>query len=331
MEKVCDGCLVVTEAQDERKIFKEEVKAGLSASPKTLPSRFFYDEQGSKLFQSITRLPEYYLTACELEILRRSGRDITSLVRQEEFNLVELGSGEGSKVIHLIEPALINNGRLTYLPIDQSISAMETLTATLSERYPSVEVRGIVAEYCTGLEWIKSHMAGPMLLLFLGSNLGNFSGKSAGIFLRRLRRTLAPGDLLVIGLDLNKDRETMVRAYNDAQGVTAQFNLNLLRRINRELSGNFNLSRFRHYSTFEPDTGGVESYLVSLARQSVLVSDLRRTFELDREEPIHTEHSHKYTEGEIQRLAQQAGFEIEADFYDSRRYFVDSVWRVPAK
>ncbi len=331
MEKVCDSCLVLTEVQVEQKLFKEEVAAGLSASPKTLPSRFFYDEQGSRLFQSITELPEYYLTACELEILRRSGRDITSLVRQERFNLVELGSGDGSKVIHLIEPALVDNCWLTYVPIDQSISAMQTLTGALSERYPSVEVRGIVAEYWTGLEWIKSHLAGPMLLLFLGSNLGNFDGKGAESFLRRLRQTLASGDLLVIGLDLRKDRETMIRAYNDAQGVTAQFNLNLLRRINRELGGNFDLRQFRHYSTFEPDTGGVESYLLSLSRQAVWIGDLCRTFEVDRGEPIHTEHSHKYTEGEIQRLAQRAGFEIEANFHDSRRYFVDSVWRVPAK
>lgn len=331
MEKVCDDCLVLTAVQDEREIFKQEVAAGLSASPKTLPSRFFYDEQGSKLFESITRLPEYYLTACELEILERCGRDITSLVTQERFNLVELGSGDGSKVIHLIEPALADNRQPTYLPIDQSASAMQTLTAALSERYASVEVRGIVAEYFAGLEWIKSHLTGPILLLFLGSNLGNFNGKGAESFLGALRRTLSPGDLLLIGLDLRKDRETMIRAYNDSQGVTAAFNLNLLRRINRELGGNFDVRRFRHHSTFEPNTGGVESYLVSLERQNVLVGGLCRTFEFERGEPIHTEHSHKYTETEIRRLARKAGFTIDANFYDSRKYFVDSAWRVSGR
>jgi len=330
MSGLCSDCLDLTDVQDAEKLFKEQVSAGLSSSPKTLPSRFFYDEIGSRLFQQITRLPEYYLTACELEILRRSGGDIISLVPRRKFNLVELGSGDGTKVIQLLEPGLADNRQFTYLPIDQSVSAMQTLTSDLSERYPELEVRGIVAEYGAGLEWIRRHLKGPVVLLFLGSNLGNFSGNEAEAFLQRLRYTLAPEDFLVIGLDLYKDPEIMNRAYNDSHGVTAQFNLNLLRRINRELRGNFDLEEFRHYSTFNPSTGGVESYLLSASKQSVLIRDLNRTFEFDRGEPIHTEHSHKYTEDEIRCLANRAGFEMEANLYDSRSYFVDSVWRVPA-
>jgi L-histidine Nalpha-methyltransferase len=331
MSELCSGCLVLTQAQDDQKSFKKEVAAGLSSSPKRLPCRFFYDERGSRLFQRITRLREYYLTACELEILERSGRDIVSLVGQKKFNLVELGSGDGSKVINLIEPALADNRQLTYLPIDLSPSVMQTLTASLSARYPRLEVHGVVAEYGVGLEWIRSHLAGPKVLLFLGSNLGNFDGAGSESFLRRVRQALAPGDRLVIGLDLRKDLETMTRAYNDSEGVTAEFNLNLLLRINRELGGNFDLGKFRYNSTFDPASGGMESHLRSLSHQSVLISDLSRTFDFECGELIHTEHSHKYTEAEIRCLADHAGFEIEANFHDSRRYFVDSVWRVPAK
>ncbi len=330
MGKVFSDWLVTTEIQDQLRIFKDEVEAGLSASPKQLPSRFFYDAAGSELFRKITKLPEYYLTACELEILTRSGRGIISLVKEKAFNLVELGSGDGSKVMHLIEAALAGNRRLTYLPIDLSVSAMDNLTELLSERHPSVEIRGIVAEYSAGLQSLKSSLQGPSLVLLLGSNLGNFDAKGAAEFLSGIRQTLTPGDLFVIGLDLRKDVKTMTRAYNDAEGVTAEFNLNLLRRINRELDGNFDLRRFRYHSGFQPETGGVDSYLISLWPQTVLIRDLNRTFDFGRDEPIHTEHSHKYTEAEIQRLAKRAGFVIEANFYDSRTYFVDSVWRVPA-
>jgi len=329
MDRACTDCLVLAEDQDELKTFKGEVSAGLSASPKRLHSRFFYDKEGSDLFRSITQLPEYYLTDCELEILRKSGRKIVSLVGERQFNLVELGSGDGSKVIHLIDPVLAENRRLTYLPIDLSASALEALTSFLCRHSPHLEVRCIVAEYSPGLQWIKSHLEGPTMVLFLGSNLGNFDQAAAQAFLTEVREGLSPGDLLVIGLDLRKDIETMVRAYNDSEGVTAEFNLNLLRRINRQLGGNFDLSNFRYYSTYNPQSGGIDSFLISLRRQSVFIRELCTTFDFDPGEPIYTEHSHKYSETEIQRLARQTGFVMEASFYDSRKYFVDSVWRVP--
>jgi L-histidine Nalpha-methyltransferase len=328
MDRACTDCLVLAEDQDELKTFKVEVSAGLSALPKRLHSRFFYDKPGSDLFRRITELPEYYLTNCELEILRRSGKEIVSLFRGKEFNLVELGSGDGGKVIHLIEPVLAENRRLTYLPIDLSASALEALTAFLCRYSPSLDVRCIVAEYSSGLEWIKSHLKGPTLALFLGSNLGNFDQEEAEEFLSRIRHALAPGDLLVIGLDLRKDIDTMVRAYNDSEGVTAQFNLNLLRRINQQLSGNFDPGTFRYYSTYNPGSGGIDSFLISLQRQSVFIRELCAAFDFEAGEPIYTEHSHKYAEAEIRRLAHQTGFVIEANFYDSRKYFVDSVWRV---
>ncbi len=329
MDRACTDCLVLAEVQDELETFKAEVSAGLSSSPKRLHSRFFYDEAGSELFGAITRLPEYYMTRCELEILQKSGRRIVSLLGHREFNLVELGSGDGSKVIHLIDPALAENHRLTYLPIDLSTSALETLTGFLCEHSPNLNVRCIVAEYSPGLRWIKSHLEGPTMVLFLGSNLGNFDDREAEAFLKGVHDGLKPGDLLVIGLDLRKDVDTMVRAYNDSKGVTAEFNLNLLRRINRELGGNFDPDKFRYYSTYNPRSGGIDSYLTSLCRQSVFIHELCATFDFEPWESIYTEHSHKYSEAEIRRLANQAGFFIEANFYDSRKHFVDSVWRVP--
>ncbi len=329
MDRVCTDCLVLAEDQDELETFKAEVSAGLSSSPKRLHSRFFYDTPGSDLFRSITRLPEYYLTGCELEILQKSGRRIVSLLGHREFNLVELGSGDGSKVIHLIDPVLAENRRLTYLPIDLSASALETLTSFLCRHSPNLDVRCIVAEYSSGLQWIKSHLEGPTMVLFLGSNLGNFGQAEAEAFLSSVRQGLAPGDLLVIGLDLRKGIDTMVRAYNDSEGVTAEFNLNLLRRINRQLGGNFDPGKFRYYSTYNPHSGGIDSFLISLTRQSVFIRELCATFDFEAWEPIYTEHSHKYSEAEIRRLANQTGFVIQANFYDSRKYFVDSVWRVP--
>jgi len=317
-----------TTVQDELTIFKREVEAGLSASPKTLPCRFFYDERGSELFSRITRLPEYYLTSCELEILSRSGPDIISLIRENSFNLVELGPGDGSKALHLITAAVVGNRQLVYRPTDVSASAMETLTALIRGRYPSVRIDGTVAEYCAGLESLRGVLKDRKLVLFLGSNLGNFDEAGARSVLQRIRQALEPGDLLVIGLDLRKDVETMTRAYNDSKGITAEFNLNLLRRINRELGGDFDLSRFRYQSSFDPATGGMESFLISVLPQRVLVRDLCRTFDFAGGEPIHTEHSHKYTEAEIRNLAKEAGFAIEANFYDSRKYFLDSIWRV---
>jgi len=331
MNTACSDFLVLAEDQDELKTFKAEVSSGLSSSPKRLSSRFFYDEEGSDLFRSITRLPEYYLTGCELEILKEHGKRILSLLGEKEFNLVELGSGDGSKVVHLIDPVLAKNRRLTYLPIDLSASALETLTDFLCRRSQNLDVRCILAEYSSGLQWIKGHLEGRTMVLFLGSNLGNFELVESETFLSQVRAGLSPGDVLVLGLDLRKDIETMVRAYNDSAGVTARFNLNLLRRINHQLGGNFDPRKFRYYSTYSPGSGGVDSFLISLSSQSVFIRDLCATFDFEPGEPIYTEHSHKYSETEIRRLASQTGFVIEASFYDSRKYFVDSVWRVPGQ
>ncbi len=328
MDRPCTDCLVLAEDQDELEAFKAEVSAGLSASPKRLHSRFFYDKLGSELFGSITRLPEYYLTGCELEILRKSGRKIASLFGDKDFNLVELGSGDGSKVIHLIDPILAENRRLTYLPIDLSAAALDALTNFLCRHSPNLDVRCIVAEYSPGLQWIKKHLRGPKMVLFLGSNLGNFDQAEAEVFLSSVREGLEPGDLFVIGLDLRKDIDTMVRAYNDSDGLTAEFNLNLLRRINRQLGGSFDTGQFRYYSTYNPRSGGIDSFLLSLCRQSVFIRELCANFDFEPWEPIYTEHSHKYSEAEIRRLAKETGFVVEANFYDSRKYFVDSVWRV---
>jgi uncharacterized SAM-dependent methyltransferase len=189
-------------------------------------------------------------------------------------------------------------------------------------------VEGVVADYADGLLWHSRRRDRRNMVLLLGSNIGNFHRSEARAFLRRLWSYLAPDDLLLIGFDLKKDIDRMLLAYNDRQGVTAAFNLNLLSRINRELNGEFELQRFRHFATYNVFSGAMESYLVSLQEQTVRVEDLHQQFHFRPYEPIHTEYSYKFLVSDIESLAEDTGFSIEAQLFDERQWFVDSVWRV---
>jgi len=308
--------------------FLIDVLNGLSRMPKRLNSRYFYDEEGSKLFQKITELPEYYLTNCEFDILRRHKKVFSQIVAGTSFNLIELGPGEGQKTEVLLDHFLKKELEFRYIPIDISQAAMKTLIDILNEKYADLETEGLVAEYFDGLKWLSSTSLRRSMVLFLGSNLGNFDKPSAKDFLRNLWNALNDGDYTVIGFDLKKDIKLMLMAYNDTQGVTRKFNLNLLRRINRELGGNFDLDKFYFYASYDVFTGAMESYLVSKEKQTVLVEEIGQTFDFDAWEPIHTEYSYKFLESDIEELAAETGFVIEAHLYDSRKYFVDSIWRV---
>ncbi len=205
---------------------------------------------------------------------------------------------------------------------------MKTLTNALNEKFPPLKTSGIVAEYFNGLKWLSNITQRRNLVLFLGSNLGNFNKARARVFLRNLWNTLNEGDYVVIGFDIKKDIELMLKAYNDSQGITAEFNLNLLRRINRELGGDFHVGKFRHYSGYDVFSGAMESYLVSLEKQSVFIKEIGQAFSFEAWEPIHTEYSYKFLETDIEELAASTGFQIEKQLFDSRQWFVDSVWRV---
>ncbi|MGD9347011.1 MAG: L-histidine N(alpha)-methyltransferase [Candidatus Aminicenantes bacterium] len=308
--------------------FASDVLVGLSQTPKKLASRYFYDEKGSRLFQKIMDLPEYYLTACELDILNSHTDEFSSLMEGESFNLVELGAGDGRKTSILLEHFLKKKFNFQYIPIDISEASMQALARLLNAKFPELSANGIVAEYFDGLKWLNYMNSRRNMVLFLGSNLGNFDKAHARAFLHNLWNALNDGDFAVIGFDLKKDIDLMLKAYSDVEGITAEFNLNLLRRINRELGGDFDLTKFQFHSSYDVFTGAMESYLVSKEKQTVFIKELSQTFSFDAWEPIHTEYSYKYLESDITDLADETGFVIEKQLYDSKKYFVDSIWRV---
>jgi L-histidine Nalpha-methyltransferase len=311
-----------------KETFSLDVLIGLSETPKRIPSKYFYDSQGSRLFQAITDLPEYYLTRCEFEIFEKNKAEIADMLSGEVFNLVELGPGDARKTQVLIKYCLEKGIEFRYVPIDISESAMQDLVQLLGEKFPTLSVYGLVSSYSNALKWLKNLEARRNCVLFLGSNIGNFNRAAARVFLRSLWNAVNADDYLLIGFDLKKDIDLLLRAYNDSQGITRSFNLNLLRRINVELGGNFDLSKFRHYADYDVFSGAMESYLVSREKQKVFIQEIGQSFDFDPWEPIHTEYSYKYLESDIELLAQETGFVPYKQLYDSNRYFTDCVWKV---
>jgi dimethylhistidine N-methyltransferase len=316
------------ETFNERDAFALDVLVGLSTPRKSLPSRYFYDERGSELFREITRLPEYYPTRCEYEILERHRSTIAGYIGREPFNLVEMGAGYSEKTVMLLEYLSAAGFDFRYVPIDISEDAMHSLIGLLNGQLPHLEVEGLVTEYRNGLKWLNRRSPRRNLVLFLGSSIGNFTHPEACVFMRNLWNGLNNDDLVLIGFDLKKDIDLLLRAYNDSRGVTREFNLNLLHRINRELGGRFDVRRFRHFGTYDVFSGAMESYLVSNEQQSVFIELIGRSFSFEAWEPIHTEYSYKYLPADIEQLAGETGFDIQDNFFDSRRWFTDSIWRV---
>lgn len=319
----------------ERDTFAGDILEGLTARPRRISSKYFYDSAGSEIFRRITQLDEYYLTKCEHEILKQKRERIAELAWRalsqtghKRLNLVELGSGDGHKSRLVIEQFLADGLPFDYVPIDISTGAMQTLMTDLRQHSPDVSTRGLISDYFQGLNWLARKNENLNLVLFLGSNIGNFHREACRGFLCRMWNSLSDGDLVLIGFDLKKDVGTLVRAYNDAAGVTSEFNLNLLARINRELGGHFDLGAWEHYAPYNPNLGSMESYLISSRRQKVEIEGLNRTFEFDRAEPIHTEYSYKYSLRDIQELAIENGFELIDNLIDSKGWFADSIWRV---
>jgi dimethylhistidine N-methyltransferase len=322
--------------------FAGAVRSGLLSEPKTLPWSYFYDEEGSRLFEAICRLPEYYLTRTEDAILRRDaeamvdcldpgpGRDEGEGEEEDEATptIVELGSGSAFKTQRLIAAGLHRYGRLHYVPIEVSPTALEDSARRLGRRFPSLRVTGYVADYRRGLERITSRAKGPRLIVFLGSSLGNYEPAAAADLLAMIAGTMHPADRLLLGTDLAKDRALLEAAYDDAAGVTAAFNLNLLRRINRELGADFQVEAYRHRADYRPDRGRVEMHLVSACRQTVHVPAAELTIRFEEGESIHTESSHKYTSEMLLHLANAAGFVEEAAWTDRRGWFRLQCWRL---
>lgn len=305
--------------------FADDVRVGLTASPKSIPCVYFYDARGSELFEQITRRPEYYLTNAEAEIIRERAGEIAELA-PDPVQVVELGSGTSEKTVTLLEALLGVNERVVYLPVDVCGHVLTESAATLVELMPELVVRPIRARYRSGLEHVNGD-DGPILLLWLGSSIGNLDREQAAAFLECVTRRLAAGDRVLLGVDLMKDRETLEAAYNDVAGVTAEFNLNVLARINRELGGDFDLGRFRHVAVLNEREGRIEMYLESLADQTVSVEALGLSVAFKAGERLHTENSHKYTREQIDELAARAGLTLERQWLDSRGRFSLNILR----
>ena len=304
-----------------------EVLVGLSSVPKRLPSHLIYDDRGSELFQQIMGLPEYYPTRCEEQILRTYAADIVDSLGGKPFNIVDLGAGDGVKTMILVEEAQRMGADFRFVPIDISEGAMRGLVSRVAKEYPTVTVQGLVAEYTAGVRWLaQQNDQRSNLVLFLGSNIGNFDRANARGFLSRLWASMHVNDRMLIGFDLKKDIDRLLAAYNDSAGVTAEFNLNLLDRLNKELDADFDRSRWRHFGTYNVFSGAMESYLVSMEHQTVHINGLERLFTFEPWEPIHTEYSYKYLPTDMDSLAADSGYRVEARFLDSNGWFADDVW-----
>lgn len=308
--------------------FALDVLNGLGESPKRLPSRWFYDADGSSLFQQICDLPEYYLTRAEHEILSRHAPDIIARAARQSLDIVDLGAGDGRKTNLLLGAALKRVKDPRFVPIDISEAAMRDLVTRTKTSFPALDVQGLVGEYGDALHYFSRDKSRPSLVMFLGSNIGNFEAAAARSFLRQVWGALNPGDLVLIGFDRKKEISRLVAAYNDSAGITAKFDLNLLARINRELGGNFDLRKFEFLATWNPTIGAIESYLISREKQAVQVAGVNQTFYFEAWEAIHMEHSFKYGDHDIAQLAQATGYEVVAEYTDERGWFKDSLWRV---
>lgn len=306
----------------------DAVQTGLTQTPKRLPSRFFYDAAGSRLFQAIMHTPEYYLTRSEYEILDTYKADLLRLFSpdQRPFDLVELGAGDGLKTKILIGFLAEKRVDFAYAPVDISADALQGLVADIGQQWPDLRLNARHDDYFNALEQLSGETDSRKVVLFLGSNIGNFMPAEAVIFYRRLNDVLRPGDLVLTGVDLQKHPAVIHAAYNDQQGLTRAFNLNLLRRINRELDANFDLDRFDHYEVYNPETGEARSYLVSQQVQTVSIGALDMAVPFAEGEIIHTEISRKFTRTQIEELARQTDFAVTGWFTDSKSYFVDVVF-----
>lgn len=303
-----------------------DVLEGLTAQPMHLPPKLFYDAEGSRLFEEITRTPEYYPTRTERAILEEYAGDIIRATGSN-LTLVELGAGSAYKTKVLIRAILRRQLRLEFHPVDVSPAALQEAVTSLNGDFPHLHVSPIVADYGHHLPDLSSR-PGRKLVLFIGSTIGNFEPEEAQQFLERVRASLEPGDALLLGFDMVKDAEVLYAAYNDAEGVTEQFNKNVLARINRELGGDFDLNEFNHVALWNARKSRIEMHLESRVDQEVRISDLDRCFQFDFGERIHTENSYKFTNASIARLLRRSGLTLEKIWSDRKKWFSVALARV---
>jgi dimethylhistidine N-methyltransferase len=306
--------------------FAEDVRRGLSSNPKQLFPKYLYDSLGSRLFDAICHVDEYYPTRAENEILTRHADEMVAAI-PDCRTLIELGSGSADKTRSIIEAMLRRHDELLFIPVDISVSALEKSSRALLAAYPALQIEAYAADYLEGLAAMQPLPSGPALMLFLGSNIGNFEQADALNFLGAIRRMLRPGDALLLGADLKKDRATLEAAYNDALGVTRAFIVNELARINRELGGDFDLWAFGLRSVYNEAAGCVEVFLESLRPQAVNISGLDMSITFAAGEWIHMEHSYKFDREGLLEMGLQSGFRLEKTWLDSKELFSSNLFR----
>ncbi len=328
---------------DLRAAFAADVTRGLQAQPKRLFPKYFYDELGSLLFAAICLLPEYYVTRAEDEIFARHAAEIVAMTGHAQLSLLELGSGSATKTRRIIEALLARQTQLLYRPIDISAGALETSARVLLQSYPSLQVEAYASDYDTALAHLRAEAERASaeaidkqpddgaacthtLALFLGSNVGNFDRAEAEQFLRNLRGVLRAGDALLLGADLKKDPARLIAAYDDALGVTAAFNLNLLARLNREFNADFDPRAFQHVAHYDEAHGRIELYLESRRAQVVRLPALELAVSFAAGERLHTENSHKYDLAELDQLAARTGFARTRTWLDEAQQFSSNLF-----
>ncbi|APG60314.1 L-histidine N(alpha)-methyltransferase [Christiangramia salexigens] len=309
--------------------FAEDTYKGLTSFPKYLLSQYIYDEKGDKLFQQIMNMPEYYLTSCEFNILKSNAEEIAgSIGNKDGFDLIELGAGDGKKTKILLQEFVDKQFNFDYLPIDISQSVLQELEASLNREIPQVNVRAQQGTYFKTLEKLSDYSSRNKAILVLGSNIGNLSHEKAVDFLANIAKAMNEDDKLFMGFDQKKHPQKILDAYNDPAGITEAFNKNLLVRINSELEGNFDLDKFLHWETYNPETGTARSFLVSKEDQKVTIKKIGLEVIFKAWESIHTEISQKYDDSIVNWLADEAGLKVETSFGDEMKCYKNYIFKI---
>lgn len=317
--------------------FLKDVEEGLSAQPKHLSSLYFYDDIGSKLFQQIMQSSDYYVTDCEYEIFFDQSEKIvdamskqlteSGVIQNKKIRLIDFGAGDGVKTELLLEGFKKIGVEAIYTPVDISEEALRSAEKNIKRKLPEIKIEPLKGEYFEALKQIDNiYTRLPMVIIFLGSNIGNFSHKNTINFLTNIQQLCSKEDKLFIGFDLKKNPQTILNAYSDKEGITRKFNLNLLSRINRELKADFNLKHFDHYANYDPISGTARSYIISLKKQEIQIPAFDNKILFDRFEPLFVEQSQKYDRADITQLASETQFNVLNHFSDSKNFFIDSLW-----
>jgi L-histidine N-alpha-methyltransferase len=308
--------------------FRKDIYKGLKSKPKSLSSKYFYDEKGDVLFQKIMASDDYYLTSADNEIFSQQTNDLAKALHtnNEPFDVLELGAGDATKSTFLLREWQSSGADFTYYPIDISSTMISYLESDMPKRIPNLKVHGLTGEYLEQVQEAHRISKRKKIILFLGSSIGNFELHEAHEFLRKLHNQIEKDDVVLVGFDLKKNPHQILKAYNDSEGITRDFNLNLLERINIELGADFNASQFEHFPIYNPLTGACRSFLISKVAQIIHFND-GTTINFNAFEAIDMELSQKFSIEDIDTIAMRIGFEKQPYFFDSKNYYCNAIWK----